>query len=103
MESKMEDLKKMVETHHDPSLVKPDESPNANIQTLIFNDGEIISTKGGWSFMKRSLFPHKGPMVNCRDSIMFPIAHDGNGLSYAIVKDLETAESIRDAMVKVFT
>ena len=94
----MEELKKLVETHHSQDLVKTDQSPNGNVQTLIFNDGEIISTKGGWAFMKRSLITVKGPVVDHRASIAFPIPYDGNWLSYAIVKDVETAEIIRDAL-----
>jgi hypothetical protein len=96
----MEELKKLVETHHDSNLVKKDKSPNENTQILIFNDGEIVMTKGGWAFLQRSFHSIKSPLTNCVSFAKFPMSHYGK-YSFAIVKDLETAILIRDAIVTV--
>jgi hypothetical protein len=41
---------------NDDTLVKPNESPNGNTITHIYNDGNITSQKGGWAYEDRSEF-----------------------------------------------
>ena len=52
----MSEVQKLINKYHDPSLVRENESPNGNRQILIFNDGEIMDTKGGSAFLQRSMF-----------------------------------------------
>lgn len=95
----MATLAELAKEHHNPGLVKPDMSPNGNTQILIFNDGEIVSTKGGRAFMMRSLISHFPPIiVDHKCLAAFPEPYGADGLSYAIVKDLKTACTIRDAI-----
>ena len=89
----MESLKSFILEKHNPDLVKHNESPNANIQTLIFNDGEIISTKGGWAFLQRSFFQIRGGL-----SIDIPMPCKYGNFSYAIVETEYVALEIRKKM-----
>ena len=84
----------MIEKEHNPDLVNPNEAPNGNIQTLIFNDGEIMSTKGGSAFLQRSMFSLY-PSLDC--NITMP-QKSNDKYSFAIVKDIETALKIRELM-----
>ena len=87
-------LQELIQTHHDPNLVKPDEAPNGNIQTLVFNDGEIMTTKGGDAFLQRSFFSQVPKLNNV--NINMPVKH--GDYSFAIVLNLETAKLIRSKM-----
>ena len=87
-------LHDLIQTNHDPSLVKPNESPNGNIQTLVYNDGEIVTTKGGNAFLHRSFFTQVPKLNNV--NIQMPVKH---GIySFAIVANLEIAKMIRSNM-----
>ena len=88
----------LIEYHHNPNLVDVNVAPNGNIQTLIFNDGEIIRTKGGSAFLQRSMFSMKSPINNLKAKFTLP--NKLNQYTYAIVKDIETAKLIIDEMVK---
>jgi len=55
----MENLRLLIKQHHDPSLLKPEEAPNENKITLLWNDGEVTETKGGSVFLKRSQIQHR--------------------------------------------
>ena len=94
----MEAINKLVSDHHNPDLVDVTASPNGNIQTLLFNDGEIISTKGGHAFLQRSMFSLKNAINNLKHKYTFP--NTINGHTYAIVKDFDTANLIRNEMEK---
>lgn len=102
LQRQRDELVSLAQEHDNPSLVKPDESPNGNVQTLVFNDGEIVSTKGGWAFMRRSMFTLKSRVVDHQRSVAFPNPYGGDGMSYAIVKDLKTAGMIREAIRTTF-
>ena len=91
-------VQRLAQKHHNSSLVKPEESPNANTQVLIFPDGGIYTTKGGWAFLRRSFFEWLGPVPGYKPRLPFPRAY-GDSQSFAMVKDLKTAELIREAMV----
>jgi len=83
----------LLDKYHDPTLVKPNESPNGNRQILLFNDGEIVDTKGGSAFLKRSFFSIENTLgVNYK----MPIPH-GN-YSFAILPSEEIARKIRDTL-----
>ena len=90
-------LQKTIEEHHDTTLVKINESPNSNIQTLLFNDGEVVFTKGGDVFLQRSMFTQLSAYKNI--DIKMPCDF-GTNLSYMIVKDLQTAKLIRNKMIE---
>ena len=85
----------LVNTYHNPNLVDKTKSPNENRQVLIFNDGEIIDTKGGWAFLHRSFFPLSPKLDNV--NFKMPLVLDDN--TYAIVETLEIAKKIRDSMI----
>ena len=87
-------LQELIIKEHNPDLVDPNESPNGNTQTLVFNDGEIMSTKGGWAFLQRSMFSLY-PSKNCNIDMPQKL---NDKHSFAIVKDLETALKIRELM-----
>ena len=93
----MDTIQNLISQHHDPNLLIPSESPNGNRITLLWNDGEVTETKGGWAFMQRSQFTmrHAIPNIN----ITMPITHGNN--TYIMVKDLETADKIRNEMLKL--
>ena len=92
----LEEIKQLIKTHHDPTLVKATESPNGNIQTLLFNDGEIMSTKGGWAFLQRSFFSIKPPINNL--DITMPMTLNSN--TFMIVRNEEIANNIRTIMLE---
>jgi hypothetical protein len=88
-------LLSLIEKYHDPTLVKPEESPNGNIITMIWNDGEITTTKGGWAFLQRSQFSQIGP-ISKRVSVDMPSV--SGKFTYAIVEDTTKAKEIRKLM-----
>ncbi len=94
-------LEELVKQHHDPDLVKPDETPNGNTQILIFNDGEIVSTKGGHAFLQRSMIIIRGAVMGYKGHIPLPMKF-GDKNTFAIVKDFDTAELIRKQMIKIW-
>ena len=88
----------LITEHHNPGLVDTTKAPNDNTQILLFNDGEICTTKGGNQFMSRTLFTKDYPLKNV--NIPMPIKMVNNGSSYAILPSYEVAQSIRDEMDK---
>ena len=94
----MDNINSLIDEYHNPDLLDKNAAPNGNIQTLIFNDGEILTTKGGSAFLQRSMFTIKGPINNLKFSITFPKKLNEN--TFAMVKDLEIANLIRSEMEK---
>ena len=92
----LEELKTKVKECHNPYLVKKIEQPNANVQTLFWNDGEITTTKGGWAFMQRSQFTAKSPLSD--DPVFEMKDSTDNIIKYAIVKNITVAKEIRELM-----
>ena len=92
---KKKTLLSLIEKYHDPTLVKPKKSPNGNIITMIWNDGEITTTKGGWAFLQRSQFSEIGPISN-GVSVDMPLV--SGKFSYAIVENSTKAREIRKLM-----
>jgi len=90
----MTSLQELIKKHHNPSLVDKTKAPNGNRQILLFNDGEIMDTKGGEAFLQRSMFSLKPPLNGV--NIEMPRAH--GKFSFAIVKTLEIANELRDKM-----
>jgi hypothetical protein len=90
----MSDIQELINKYHDPSLVHENESPNGNRQILIFNDGEIMDTKGGSAFLQRSMFSLEPPLSGANTKM--PREH--GDYSFAIVETLEKALEIRNKM-----
>ena len=83
----------LIQKYHNPDLVKPNESPNGNRQILLFNDGEIVDTKGGSAFLQRSFFTIENKLnVNYK----MPVKH--GDYSFAILPSEEIARKIRDTL-----
>ena len=96
--------------YHNPNLVDTTKSPNANTQILLFNDGEIIETKGGKSFLQHKFFvysEYKPTYIeyssiyknNKKIDIKMPCNYI-NGMSYAILPSYDIAKRIRELMNK---
>lgn len=94
----MENLRQLIKQHHDPSLLKPEESPNENKIILLWNDGEVTETKGGSAFLKRSQIQFRLPLSN----IDIDMPEDKGEYSYMMVKDINTADIIRNEMLKFY-
>ena len=78
-----DNLKKMIEEKHNPTLVKPEEQPNGNTIYHIYSSGEITFQKGGWAYLDRSEFTDSWMSTKKNYSDLFPVKC--NGRSYAIV------------------
>lgn len=100
LDQKVTQIQNLINEHHDDSLVNPNESPNGNRITVLYDDGEIIETKGGWAFLQRSQFTLVGPIYNLKYKFNMPRKSGNN--SFIIVKDFETAKSIRDTIENLF-
>ena len=94
-DAKLKEVWSLIEKYHDPTLVKPDESPNGNIITLLWNDGEITTTKGGWAFLKRSQFSVIGSITSGKH-VEMPRSY--GDFTYAIVENEAKAFEIRKLM-----
>jgi hypothetical protein len=88
----------MVNRCHNPSLVKPDESPNGNTIYHIYSDGEITIQKGEWAYSRRIEFPLYYSLGLQLDREKFPSKTLSHG--YAIVTKHD-ATMIRNAMIKL--
>lgn len=87
-------MEKIIEDYHKPEMVDTTKAPNENIITLLFNDGEICTTKGGHAFLQRSLFPQVTPIKNIKtQEIKFPKKYDG--YTYIITESVEKAKEAR--------
>lgn len=93
-------IQEMIDIMHNPDLVKPTESPNGNWIYHIYSDGEITNQKGGWAYLKRSVFVYASPILGYKCKYVFPLKSSTN--SYAIVT-LEDALKIRAAMIQEHT
>ena len=87
---------KLIDEYHDPTLIKPSESPNGNLIYHLYNDGEITQQKGGYAYMARTEFTKDYPLKNSLDSKCFPIKK--NNIGYAIMT-YENAQKIRKMMI----
>jgi hypothetical protein len=92
----MNTIQDLIKQHHNQNLLIPTESPNGNRITLLWNDGEVTETKGGWAFMQRSQFTMRNPIPNINITMPKTLR---NNTSYMMVKDLETADKIRNEML----
>jgi predicted acetyltransferase len=93
----------MINKYHNPSLVNPEEAPNANTIYHIYSDGEITYQKGGDAYLCRSEFPFKESLNIELDAERFPKKINQGKYEtygYAIVRQ-EDALIIRDAMTKL--
>ena len=95
----MEQLKEIVEQHHNPDLIREDAAPN-NLQYLVFEDGEIVLTQNGDKFL-RDLSIVRRKVYKPSNQIKFPMSLDQH--TFVVVKDNETAEMIRDAIASTRT
>ena len=97
----IESINSLAKQLHNPSLIEPTESPNANTIWKIWSDGSITYEKGGWAYGQRSVFDHMYKIYSpVTKSFQFPLTtntYDGI-LTYAIVTK-ENAEMIRKQMV----
>lgn len=92
----MSSITELIKEHHKPELVDKTKSPNENRITMLFNDGEIMDTKGGWAFLQRSLFSVKPSVYGL--NIKMPMIY--NEYSYMIVENESIANMIRDKMIE---
>ena len=88
----------LIVKYHDPTLIKPLESPNGNLIYHLYNDGEITQQKGGYAYKARSEFTLESPIFikNSLDPNYFPIKI--NDIGYAIMT-YENALIIRNLMM----
>lgn len=84
--------------YHDPTLVKPLESPNGNLIYHLYNDGEITQQKGGYAYKARTEFTMEWSVKNKLDPNYFPMKIDDIG--YAIMT-YENAIIIRNLMMEL--
>ena len=110
----IENIYRLIIEYHNPELVKPNDSPNSNIITHIYSDGEITEQKGGFAYLKRSERTTKCPISNIDngnlkkinlkfDITKFPKIKDNGSRSkfgYAIVLE-KHANEIRNEMLKL--
>lgn len=96
-ENKYEEIQKLIDSSHDPKLIKQNEQPNANIIYHIYNDGEITQQKGGWAYLRRTEFSIKGPICKEIPTVNFPL---GKGQYKYAITTLEDALKIRKLMME---
>ena len=93
-------VESMIEEYHDPTLLKPNESPNGNTQYLIFNDGESVYTKGGHAFLRRTLFPTTSTIYGLlKTTFKFPNTY--GKYTYAMVPSTQICKEIHTEMKKL--
>ena len=97
-ENKNMTVQEMINSMHNPGLVKPNESPNENRIYHIYSDGEITNQKGGWAYGQRSEFVDRCP-TGYKQKYDFPLKSSTNSYSYAIVT-FEDAIKIRTVMIQ---
>ena len=106
----------LINKYHNLDLVNPNDSPNSNIITHIYSDGEITEQKGGFAYLQRSERTIEPPVTKCNnikkiicnidiniDICRFPkIKVNGNRskFGYAIVLE-KHANEIRNEMLKL--
>lgn len=93
-------VKVKVDMCHNPALVVPDASPNDNTIYHLYPDGEIHYQKGGFAYLKRSVFIEEHPVRSLGNTFdeAFPIVREGDYGRYAIVTR-EDALEIRALML----
>jgi hypothetical protein len=110
----IENIYSLVNKYHNLDLVKPNDSPNSNIITHIYSDGEITEQKGGFAYLQRNERIIKCPISNIDngnfkilkldlDITKFPKIKDNGSRSkfgYAIVLEKHAYE-IRNEMLKL--
>jgi len=96
-ENKNMTIQEMINSMHNPGLVKLKESPNENRIYHIYSDGEITNQKGGWAYLQRNEFLSQYPISDYKKKYVFPLKISTH--SYAIVT-LEDALELRNAMIQ---
>lgn len=99
---KIKQINEFIKKHHDMSLIKPNEQPNENTIYHLYDDGEIMSQKGGWAYGNRSMFSDDFPIIGI-DSIkkyfIFPLQTDNsNGVYPYAVMTSENCTIVRNLM-----
>lgn len=72
---------------------------------LLYNDGEIVSTKSGADlFLNRSIFNVQPPIAGINPTLFtFPEKwHNGKGITYIIVADSGIAGNLRNKMLELY-
>ena len=111
----IENIYILVNKYHNPELVNPRDSPNSNIITHIYSDGEITEQKGGFAYLQRNERTIEPPVTKCNnikkficnididiDICRFPKIKDNEKYEYgyAIVLEIHAYE-IRNEMLKL--
>lgn len=107
----LEKIYSLVNKYHNSLLVKQNDSPNSNIITHIYSDGEITEQKGGFAYLQRNERTIKRSISNIDngnlniinlDITKFPKikVNGSHKFGYAIVLD-EHANEIRNEMLKL--
>jgi hypothetical protein len=87
--------KELVEKYHDEKLKQ-----NGHVY-LLFNDGELISTKGGELFGQRNFHQFQHPILSKEEAFRFEMPNKCGDMSYCCVPSTKAANSIRLAMLSV--
>lgn len=95
----VKDINDLIKEYHNPSLVKPEESPNGNTIYHIYSNGQITSQKGGFAYLQRSEFVNFNSIKNfkLKKLISCPLNNSDNEY-YAIVEQKYAIE-IRNLML----
>ena len=111
----IENIYSLVNKYHNPDLIKSNDSPNSNIITHIYSDGEITEQKGGFAYLQRSERTIEPPVTKynnikkiiCNidrniDICRFPKIKDNEKYEYGYAIVLERhAYEIRNEMLKL--
>lgn len=92
--SNIEMLANLIRQKHNPGLVVPTAAPNGNMIYHLYPDGEITFQKGGFAYLKRSVFTDVGPnrTFGKRFVELFPVVFDGQHGRYVIANSVDVHE-----------
>ena len=90
---------------HNPDMVNPDISPNANPIYKIYMDGEITYQKGGWAYGRRNVHSFHYPLFSpekllAKHGLSFPEKNHEN-VGYAITTQ-EHALELRSLLKELY-
>ncbi len=101
--NKIKQINELIKEHHDMSLIKPNQQPNENIIYHLYDDGEIMSQKGGWAYGDRSMFSDYYPIrgiYSIKKYFIFPLqTNNSNGVYPYAVMTSENCRIVRNLMI----
>ena len=92
----------LIDKYHNPALVIPDASPNADKIFHLYNNGEITFQKGGYAYGERNEFTYESSIYNIKllDITKFPQITNNQKSFYIIATEKHCCE-IRNEMLKL--